>query len=70
MKNTYKIVVRKTGGKKPLQRARYERKDNNKMVLILFMVHSIMLQITQTSRGFTRNGSWPNLRYCLIILTL
>jgi len=30
-----------------------------------------MLQITQTSKGFLKNGPWPNMRYChyFIVIT-
>jgi hypothetical protein len=43
---------------------KYGREDNTKKNLILFMAHSIMLQIIQTSKGFLRNGLWHNLKYC------
>jgi hypothetical protein len=64
MKHTYKMFVRKSDRKQPLRTPKYGRKDNTKMDLILFWIHSIMLQITETSKGFLRNGSWSNMRYC------
>ena len=56
MKYTYRILVIKSEGKKPLRMPKYGRKDNTKMDLILFMVYSIK-KTTQTSKGFLRNGS-------------
>jgi hypothetical protein len=49
-------ISQKSAGKKPLRVPKYGRKDNTKKNLILFMAHSIMLQKTQTSKGFLRNG--------------